>query len=323
MSSRHFSNWDRLSFAADPDARAAVLCEVLPLRSRVYQQVLRHRPLRELGLMLRRIWLGAPRRGATPHSRDAWMALKKTAVLVVFAAAYLAVVLLWDIPEIQPYSSNATTPAAARAISDANRHALEMSRARSNLISAIALACILFAYVSPDRTPLLAARFRREGVLRRSPRTRCFRSGPKANRDTAALASDIESRRAFWIHHLAHFSTGSRLRMCNDVTPVLGGFFIAWPLLVSMLPGTMLSSFGIIFLLVGPTIFVWLLSNDRLRRIRTSLAESKCPDCSYPLLGLPDGEPRTGAVPGIGPRRCCECGTPWPLLPPPIPVKQA
>jgi hypothetical protein len=48
-----------------------------------------------------------------------------------------------------------------------------------------------------------------------------------------------------------------------------------------------------------------------------------CPGCGYDLSGLSHLESRGSTLRDVGPERCPECGAPWPLVPPPVPTKDA
>jgi hypothetical protein len=66
-----------------------------------------------------------------------------------------------------------------------------------------------------------------------------------------------------------------------------------------------------------------LLGPFRLRRLRRrllrALNERVCPNCWYDLVSLPPAlEPKLTGGYSTGPSRCPECGSPWPLLPPPV-----
>jgi hypothetical protein len=54
------------------------------------------------------------------------------------------------------------------------------------------------------------------------------------------------------------------------------------------------------------------------RRLRGALARVSCPDCGYDLRGLAPAVSRA-QLDGVstGPERCPECGSLWPLIPPP------
>lgn len=52
-------------------------------------------------------------------------------------------------------------------------------------------------------------------------------------------------------------------------------------------------------------------------RLRTSLAEGRCPDCRYPLRETNPAFGKHAPLAAAGPPACPECGTAWPLIPPP------
>lgn len=53
------------------------------------------------------------------------------------------------------------------------------------------------------------------------------------------------------------------------------------------------------------------------KRLASSLETRSCPDCAYPLADIPPGiDPSLLGGVNVGPARCHECGTPWPLVPP-------
>jgi hypothetical protein len=61
------------------------------------------------------------------------------------------------------------------------------------------------------------------------------------------------------------------------------------------------------------------LARRLLTRLGRSLERGACPDCGYDLSRVPAAFPiETTAGGPVGPRRCVECGCPWPLVPPPV-----
>jgi hypothetical protein len=54
------------------------------------------------------------------------------------------------------------------------------------------------------------------------------------------------------------------------------------------------------------------------RRARAALADLLCPDCGFPLDGIPSSPSHVQLGVDLGPARCPECGSPWPLIPPAI-----
>lgn len=58
------------------------------------------------------------------------------------------------------------------------------------------------------------------------------------------------------------------------------------------------------------------------RRLTRRVLRSCCPDCNYTLTGIPNAiEPDLLNGVHTGPARCPECGTHWPLIPPPVPSR--
>jgi hypothetical protein len=75
----------------------------------------------------------------------------------------------------------------------------------------------------------------------------------------------------------------------------------------------------ILFILIAVLVIDLSGIKRLVRRARRALERGECPDCGYELGGtkgfvLSDA---AGDL-NIGPRRCPECGSPWPLLPPPV-----
>lgn len=57
------------------------------------------------------------------------------------------------------------------------------------------------------------------------------------------------------------------------------------------------------------------LGFGKTARLVRALRQLQCPDCGYDLRSSPTVEGRPPTV--IGPSMCSECGSPWPLVPPP------
>ena len=66
--------------------------------------------------------------------------------------------------------------------------------------------------------------------------------------------------------------------------------------------------------IIGILTFRLLYGFDRRARRTAAL---RCPTCGYDLRALPDALPSLDAGFMIGPRRCPECGEPWPRVPDP------
>jgi hypothetical protein len=63
-------------------------------------------------------------------------------------------------------------------------------------------------------------------------------------------------------------------------------------------------------------VFVALLLESR--RGRSQGVPAHCPACGYDLRGLPEAVPVEVLGVRLGPRRCVECGEPWPRVPGPV-----
>jgi hypothetical protein len=55
------------------------------------------------------------------------------------------------------------------------------------------------------------------------------------------------------------------------------------------------------------------------RRLFDALAAAACPDCAYSMREIAGRPVEADIAFWPGPRRCPECGSPWPLVPPPTP----
>ena len=73
-----------------------------------------------------------------------------------------------------------------------------------------------------------------------------------------------------------------------------------------------------IFLLIVLVAALGTALVNYFRRLRRRPARwGVCPNCRYDLLNLPDAIPESVLGFSIGPRRCPECGEPWPRVPDP------
>ena len=77
------------------------------------------------------------------------------------------------------------------------------------------------------------------------------------------------------------------------------------------------------FYLLAGLVAIYTLGYFRFRAIRArllaSLNTAACPDCAYDLASTFYADDPRRHTPWAAPRRCPECGSPWPLIPPPIP----
>lgn len=70
-------------------------------------------------------------------------------------------------------------------------------------------------------------------------------------------------------------------------------------------------------IIVGGLAVMLPLHKRKMQRHRSMVArsEARCVECNYNLHGLSDSIPHEWIAAHVGPRRCPECGEPWPLVP--------
>lgn len=172
-------------------------------------------------------------------------------------------------------------------------------------------------------------------------RVRCTRDS-----DRRALAEEIGDRSRHWKSLLASAPQKLRQNLLLQSTPwrivlalymfvLLSGPMI-WPLasaITSPAPGgglparpsagTMIAPLYQQGALFASLILMIVCHHVIWRRIKTRLvgaAEGKtCPDCGYEVERGAVVKTEPGIEIAIGPERCSECGSPWPLLPPEVP----
>lgn len=170
---------------------------------------------------------------------------------------------------------------------------------------------------------LVIRRLREEGFVRRirpgfaEDRQRPMRPGPELTR-----------RADHWRGELKQPPTRGQMApylASRPIVPlVMTGAFVCWMAVLGVPAiGRVFQGNGLLWLvwsglLVGALARSWT-AMELVKRARASLRLGRCPDCGYDLAGVPGVSVRDGerAV-SIGPRRCPECGAPWPLLPPAI-----
>lgn len=126
----------------------------------------------------------------------------------------------------------------------------------------------------------------------------------------AMLRRDVDSaRNERWRQHpqlralfMGTFATIFALAMLGDLLPGAAN-------VIPFSSGLQRMSF-IIALVTGFSLMGW--HGKRLRgRLADRLEAGQCCDCGYQL---------ERGLEGIGPKRCVECGCPWPLVPPELPI---
>lgn len=221
----------------------------------------------------------------------------------------------------------------ATALFVAGRHTallVERAMTAADFLLIVSATLVVFSaaaalFANPDTYARLGVRLRREAVLRQGPRFR--RLDPDAVVDAPALAADLRARRAYWLARIAEsrFTERAGFAYASQWWVALVPMTFVLPSLVnnaamraklpSLLPLT-----GLFLCVQFAAMFVpAFIGRRRLNRLAQSLHDRVCADCGYSLDDAPDASiAHIGQVPGLGPRRCTECGAPWPLLPPPI-----
>lgn len=134
--------------------------------------------------------------------------------------------------------------------------------------------------------------------------------------------AEIARRRAYWSEPKRHpkrhpvHPASNQLRM---ILLMVGIIFLVRFGLRSMF-GYMVKN-PILFCIPAAALLAFGIPRDMRRRCRDRLVyaitDCACPDCGYALMGLMNsGKP--GFV-GPGPSACPECGSAWPMVPPPVP----
>ncbi len=165
--------------------------------------------------------------------------------------------------------------------------------------------------LDPHRTPIerLLARIEPYETLAGPPR-------PEGLADPEPFAEDIRRRRRSWPKLLepaasAEPPTSPWLRDWRE-----SRLSVAAVALIGIVYYALHATLGLILLGLAVMVLVFLWRRSRRTRLRRALKRRLCPDCGYNLRGCP-----SGLDPGLlgldpGPRRCPECGSAWPLLPP-------
>jgi hypothetical protein len=143
----------------------------------------------------------------------------------------------------------------------------------------------------------------------------------------AGLAEDYRHRAAQWESQLHPEADGRSAQgadqsgcLDGDTLPLglLNFAEVFWVLPVLLIVLAIVAAPMIPVLLAPPLVFAF--RRRRVRgRLRLALSRRCCPDCGYDLRGLDAALPPSmlGGT-DVGPDLCPECGSPWPLVPPPF-----
>jgi hypothetical protein len=232
-------------------------------------------------------------------------------VVVVFGLATgFAALLVWH---------NAD-PAGFRA--EFGRLGLESAAVWGLRIAAVGMAGAMVLLMLPrrrrisDAIPLYARR------LRTHPFDHAARHGRPD--ELAELGGLWDTRVEHWRRRAAEplaWSEHSLYQVLDPVASTLTQLGLTWMVLIMWLPELIAPGHRVIPSWASTLFWVayvgaLLVSITRLHRARRAATEAirqvRCPDCAYDLVG----SPAAFAEKRIGPRRCPECGSPWPLVPP-------
>ena len=134
-----------------------------------------------------------------------------------------------------------------------------------------------------------------------------------------ALTLMVESRRSWWKDRLSSHSTAG-VRRIGLVSPFarVATFTLILAFAILTITDASDSAFSLFPLAVVISWPFVLLAFLRIgnRRVHHRMLAGQCPDCGYDATALPPAfdEPLLAT---LGPARCTECGSPWPLVPPP------
>lgn len=184
----------------------------------------------------------------------------------------------------------------------------------------IAYTTINLAFLQPGETPEQARAKARTRAVREC--FECLTDGTPFERRMLALrtlAEDVRERRGMWTHRAAPLGTVWQRFACSPlslIACILVGPFAAIALLCAGVAWVALGA--LVTLSIG--LLVPLFSLRKSVVTTAHICQNKvCPDCSYLLGNLPSAIPQEyGSDFWLGPQHCPECGSWWPMVPPPL-----
>lgn len=158
-------------------------------------------------------------------------------------------------------------------------------------------------------------------------RTAPFDAATDSDADPAPLAAEYAARVEAFRNRVenagvAPVPDSRRLRILQILLPVALAACILLGYLSAVLSGPvrLVPAFLTLFTIFSTAVLTvrLLLLHHPLSRLIDAIDHRRCPDCGYDLTGAPPAiDPTRLAGADVGPRLCPECGSPWPLLPPP------
>lgn len=190
-----------------------------------------------------------------------------------------------------------------------------------NLLGIVCLwIVVLSAYAVAPSSRLDSLRAVRQTRARRAA---ALLGTPLDDESLRAAGEELARRRAAWSKPFDDLPTQTSAAPTWGLvfTPKLWVIAIAAMLGVSIFSVSSRGSSSLPFIMVNA---LWAIPSYSLRssikRLTVCAANGRCPDCNYTLKGVPARVLGAGEVRlDLGPKRCPECGSPWPLIPPPAP----
>ena len=170
-------------------------------------------------------------------------------------------------------------------------------------------------------------------VLRPEARAGFVREWAASDNPGATVADaqlECDARVQYWIAELStrleHRAPGERIARAGRAAhhwAVHGVVVLGIACLVVLHVGVVMTiGYAVVF---GLGVLVTIAARRARRRhfwgYWRALELGFCPGCGYDLSGLSHLESRGSTLLDVGPERCPECGAPWPLVPPPVPIK--
>jgi len=184
----------------------------------------------------------------------------------------------------------------------------------------IAYTTINLAFLKPGETPERARAVARSRAVAEC--FQCLTEGTPMDRRMLALrtlAADLHERRGMWTHRATALGSTAVRIACSPFT--LAVAIASGPLLGLGLLCAGFEWLAVVGMLTVCGVLVWPIVRLRKDAVTstTVLISKTCPDCGYKLGDLVSAmPPEYGETFWLGPEHCPECGSWWPMVPPPI-----
>lgn len=132
------------------------------------------------------------------------------------------------------------------------------------------------------------------------------------------VSLELHRRREWWRNEFTSPHDRRRVRNAVDVA-LLGCFIVASFVLLRMVLSNPLAAFLALPISAVATLMMTAYRCRLAGRLVRAIRMPQCPACAYDVSALSAIPPERIDGQISGPDRCPECGTPWPLIPPPCP----